>query len=63
MNEKLYYPSKAFKEKALIKSMEEYQKIYDSSIKDPARFWKNAAKDIVWFKSPAWQKELKLAID
>jgi len=49
-DEKKYYPSKAFQEKAYIKSMEEYQKIYDASIKNPEEFWKEVAKDITWFK-------------
>ncbi len=31
---------------------EKFSKIYDLSIKDPEKFWQEAANDIFWFKKP-----------
>ena len=51
MDEKRKFePSKDFKSKAIIKGMDEYQKLYKESIKDPAKFWEKYAKDLDWFK-------------
>lgn len=46
----LYYPTKAFKGKALIKSKE----IYKRAEKDPVKFWEKLAKEMHWFKK--WDK-------
>ena len=43
-------PSKAFVDQAYVKSREEYEKMWNQSIKDPETFWANVAKDLVWFK-------------
>ena len=55
MDEKRKFePSKDFKSKAMIKSMEEYQKLFKESVKDPPKFWENYANDLEWFKK--WDK-------
>lgn len=48
-------PSKEFSERAHIKSIEEYEKLYSWSINDPDSFWAEMAeKQITWFKK--WEK-------
>ncbi len=47
---RIFNPKPEFSKKAYIKSFEEYKKIYDESIKDPASFWAQKAEDLVWFK-------------
>jgi len=54
----LYPPSDAFSSQAHIKSLEEYQAIYDSSISDPEAFWGEKAKELV-----AWAKEPTQVLD
>lgn len=39
---------------AYIKSMEEYHKLYEESLKDPEKFWARLAGDLEWFKT--WEK-------
>ncbi|MGI9101980.1 MAG: acetate--CoA ligase [Terriglobales bacterium] len=43
-------PPPEFSQRAHIKSMEEYRKIYDESIADPEKFWAGVAKELHWFK-------------
>lgn len=43
-------PPKAFREKAHIKSMEEYEKLYQRSLKDPDGFWSELAEQLHWYK-------------
>lgn len=51
MEEKRKFPPpKEFSQKAYIKSMEEYKKIYAESIKDPPKFWLKHASELEWFK-------------
>ncbi|HEY1462177.1 MAG TPA: acetyl-coenzyme A synthetase N-terminal domain-containing protein, partial [Terriglobales bacterium] len=47
----------AFSQKAHIKSLEEYDRIYKESIEDPDRFWGNVASELHWFKK--WDKVLE----
>jgi acetyl-CoA synthetase len=47
-------PPAAFTEKAHIKSLDEYKKIYEESIKDPEGFWGKIASELHWFKK--WDK-------
>lgn len=47
---RIFNPAPEFSKKAYIKSFEEYKKIYDESIKDPASFWAQKAEDFAWFK-------------
>ena len=49
--ERLFPPSEEFSSKARIKSMEEYQKIWDEAAADPEKFWGDMAKEeLHWFK-------------
>ncbi|NOX71863.1 MAG: acetate--CoA ligase [Candidatus Micrarchaeota archaeon] len=56
-----FEPPSEFREKAHVKSEEEYMKIYEESIKDPEGFWAKKAKDLHWFKEWdnvfTWDKE------
>jgi acetyl-CoA synthetase len=45
-----FYPSREFSEKAHIKSMEEYEQMYQRSILDPVGFWAEQAEQLHWFK-------------
>ncbi|MCG2791493.1 MAG: acetate--CoA ligase, partial [Actinomycetia bacterium] len=48
--EKKVYPSKGFSEHAHVRSLEEYEKIYKRSVKDPEGFWSEKAEQLHWFK-------------
>ena len=49
--ERVFTPSKAFSDKAHIKSMAHYRKLYNESIKTPDKFWGREAKnELVWLK-------------
>jgi len=51
MEKRVFDPPKEFVEKARLKSMDEYKKMWDRSIKDPEGFWGEMAdKHIDWFK-------------
>ena len=50
-------PSKEFSATAHIKSIADYQKIYDRSVHDPEGFWAEMAEQrLTWFKK--WDKVL-----
>jgi len=49
-------PSEEIKQKAYIKSLEEYKQIYQRSIDDPEGFWAEMAEQLDWFKK--WDKVL-----
>src|SRR5512139_120699 len=50
-------PLKAFSEKAHIKSIAEYEKMYKASVSDPEKFWgEQAEKNLTWYKK--WDKVL-----
>ncbi|MBI4684320.1 MAG: acetate--CoA ligase [Nitrospirae bacterium] len=55
--QKLFYPPKEFQEKAHIKSLAEYERLYKQSIEDPERFWADMAENITWFKK--WDKGME----
>ena len=46
-----YLPNSNFASKSHISNMDEYKKMYESSINDPSRFWENAAERISWYES------------
>jgi acetyl-CoA synthetase len=50
-------PLEEFRRKAHIKSMEEYQRLYQESINDPEKFWAGIAHELHWFKP--WDKVLE----
>ncbi|MGQ9694407.1 MAG: acetate--CoA ligase [Thermodesulfobacteriota bacterium] len=49
-------PPKEFSEKAHIKSLAEYQKLYKRSLEDPEGFWGELAENLDWYKK--WEKVL-----
>jgi len=51
---KKFNPSAEFTANAHIKSMEQYQEMYDRSINDPDGFWAEQAERLTWFKK--WDK-------
>lgn len=56
--ERIYYPPKELSEKAYIKSMEEYERLYRESIDNPEGFWgRQAEESLYWFKK--WDKVLE----
>jgi len=51
MEKRVFEPTKEFVEKARIKSLAEYKKMYDRSLKDPSGFWGDMATEMIdWFK-------------
>ncbi len=46
----IIYPPEELSKNAWIKSMEEYQKIYDRSINDVDNFWSEMAETLDWYK-------------
>lgn len=57
MEENRIFPvPKEFAEKAAIRSMEEYEAIYNWSIKNPEHFWSTMARQLDWYKE--WDKFL-----
>ena len=49
--ERLFPPPKAFSKQAQLKSLADYRKLYDESIKTPDKFWGRQAKaELVWLK-------------
>src|SRR5215471_18530759 len=56
--ERVFRPPKEFSKRAHIKSLAEYRKLYNESIRSPEKFWGRAAKnELVWFKP--WKKVLR----
>ena len=49
-DKQIYEPSDAVKLKAYIKSLEEYQKLYDRSTNDLKGFWGECADRLDWYK-------------
>ena len=47
-----FYPDKDFSEKAWIKNVEQYEKLYKRSVDDPEGFWSDITSELVWFKKP-----------
>lgn len=51
-----FSPSVSFRKKARIASLEDYQKLYEESIKRPDRFWGREASELHWQKK--WSRVL-----
>jgi acetyl-CoA synthetase len=51
---RVFAPSEEIRQKAYIKSLEEYKQIYQRSIDDPEGFWVEPAEQLDWFKK--WDK-------
>ncbi len=43
-------PSEDFRNKANIKSMEEYKELYQRSVNEPEKFWAEMAEELHWFR-------------
>ena len=55
---RVFKPSKAFSARAHIKSLAQYRKLYNESIRSPEKFWAAQAKrELIWFKP--WKKVLQ----
>ncbi len=54
---RLFEPSDGIKMSAYIRSLEEYQKLYQRSISDPEGFWGELAEQLDWYKK--WEKVLE----
>ncbi len=50
----VYKPKPEWSQKAWVKSMDEYRKLYERSVKDPDGFWSEVAKEFYWQKP--WDK-------
>ena len=50
MSENVFHPSPQWSAHAHIKNMDQYQEIYDSSLRDRDAFWANIAERITWYK-------------
>jgi acetyl-CoA synthetase len=50
VNIKVYSPSAETSRKAWVSSMDQYNKMYDKSIRDPEEFWSDVAERITWYK-------------
>ena len=56
--DRVFPPAKEFSKKARIKSLAEYRKLYNESVRSPEKFWGKMAKnELVWFKP--WKKVLQ----
>ena len=53
---RVFKPAKAFASKARIKSMAQYKKMWNESIKNPEKFFAREAKELTWQKP--WKKVL-----
>jgi acetyl-CoA synthetase len=51
---RVFNPTKEIRQKAYIKSLDEYKKIYHRSIDDPEGFWGELAEQLDWYKK--WDK-------
>ncbi|MBI3126170.1 MAG: acetate--CoA ligase [Candidatus Tectomicrobia bacterium] len=54
---RVYKPPKEFSSQAHIKSMAAYRRLYEESIKSPAKFWGRHAEQFHWYKK--WKKVLE----
>lgn len=54
---RIFPPSKQFVDKAIIKSIKDYEQIYRYSIEQPEQFWAEIAGELNWFKP--WEKVLR----
>ena len=55
-----FKPSRDFSKKAHVRSMAQYERMYEESIRNPERFWAKIAAELHWFKP--WKTVLKWKI-
>lgn len=58
---KSFDPPAAIRERAHISSLEEYRKLYEQSIRQPEKFWKEQARRLDWSKKPSKIKDVSYA--
>lgn len=51
---RVFKPKEPFARRAHIKSIAQYQKMYNESVKSPEKFWGKVAEDLYWFRR--WKK-------
>jgi acetyl-CoA synthetase len=51
--ERRFPPSKNIQAQAYIKSFDQYQKMWERSIKEPDKFWLEQAETLSWYKKPS----------
>src|SRR5580765_5279813 len=55
---RVFKPAKSFSQRARIRSLADYRKLYNESIRSPEKFWdKQAKNELVWFKP--WKRVLQ----
>ena len=55
---RVFKPAKTFSARARVRSLAEYKKLYNESVRAPDKFWgKQAKNELVWFKQ--WRKVLE----
>ncbi len=54
---RLFPPPAEFAQKAVIKSLSEYESMYRRSVEQPEEFWADAARELDWFAP--WTKVLE----
>ena len=54
---RVFKPAKEFAQKARIKNLAQYQRMYQESIKRPDKFWSREASELLWQKR--WRKVLE----
>ncbi|MBI4822677.1 MAG: acetate--CoA ligase [Nitrospirae bacterium] len=47
---KIFPPPREFQDKAIVRSAEEYKRLYEESIQNPEGFWAKMAEEVFWFK-------------
>jgi acetyl-CoA synthetase len=57
IEKRVFKPAKEFAKKARIKSLDQYQRMYRESIKQPDKFWTREARELTW-RGP-WKKVLE----
>ncbi len=55
-------PSEEFRRQTIIKSEEEYRRIYTESIRDTPKWWENHADELDWFRK-GWKKVFEWDVD
>ena len=55
--ERVFKPPKEFAQKARIKNLAQYRRMYRESIKQPDKFWSREARELHWRKR--WRKVLE----
>jgi acetyl-CoA synthetase len=52
IEERRFPPPESVSKSAYVKSMKQYQQMWDESINEPDKFWLEQAKSLAWFKQP-----------